>query len=48
MKSATKRQLELILKLKAKVGLPPGDLWSLTEQQAFNIIQLLRNYAKSF
>ena len=47
MKSATKRQLELILKLKAKVGMPPGNLWKLTEAQAFNIIQLLRGYAKS-
>lgn len=47
MKPATKRQLELILQLKSKVGLPPGNLWNLTEMQAYNIIQLLRSYAKS-
>lgn len=46
-KTASKRQLELIVKLKTKVGLPVGNIWNYNEHEAYQIIRLLRNYANN-
>ena len=46
-RTASKRQLELIVKLKAQVGLPVGNIWHYTEREAYRIIRLLRNYANA-
>lgn len=45
--TASKRQLELIVKLKAQVGLPVGNIWHYTEREAYRIIRILRNYANN-
>ena len=42
--TATRHQLEQIVKLKTHLGIPIGDIWSYTEWQAHNIIQLLKAY----
>ena len=46
-KTASTRQLELIVKLKTKVGLPVGNIWNYTEREAYQVIRLLRNYANT-
>jgi len=46
-KTASKQQLELIVKLKTQVGLPVGNIWHYTNTEAQRVIRLLRNYANS-
>lgn len=46
-RTASKRQLELIVKLKTKVGLPVGNIWNYTDREAQQVVRLLRNYANA-
>ena len=41
-----KKKIELIIKLKKKIGLPIGDVWRFNESEADKIICLLKAYAK--
>jgi hypothetical protein len=44
--SNTKKKIELIIKLKKKIGLPIGNVWYYTESDANKIIHLLQGYAR--
>jgi len=44
--SNAKKKIELIIKLKKKIGLPIGDVWNYRESDADKIICLLKAYAK--
>lgn len=41
-KTASKSQLEEIVKLKSQVGLPVGNIWSYTSEEARRIIRILQ------
>jgi hypothetical protein len=43
--SNAKKKIELIIKLKKKIGLPIGDVWNYRESDADKVICLLKNYA---
>jgi|688.fasta_scaffold00916_59 hypothetical protein len=44
--SGIRRKIELIIKLKQKIGLPIGDVWNYRESDADKVICLLKNYAR--
>lgn len=44
--SNAKKKIELIIKLKQKIGLPIGDVWNYRESDADKVICLLKNYAR--
>lgn len=44
--SGIRRKIELIIKLKKKIGLPIGDVWNYRESDADKVICLLKNYAR--
>jgi hypothetical protein len=44
--SNAKKKIELIIKLKKKIGLPIGDVWHYRESDADKVICLLKNYAR--